>query len=85
MNEKLQKEKKETYSFGAILAIGVSFGMILGMMLENIGMGMSLGLGLATLVNAIKELREGEPGAGTAVIITAAAVILVLGIWIWIG
>jgi hypothetical protein len=85
MNDQTQPEKKETYTFGSLLALGVSFGMIVGLLLDQTGMGLSLGLGLAVLVNAIKEARDGESGAKIAVVISAAALLMVIGLWIWIG
>ena len=85
MDKNGERNNKETYTFGSLLALGVSLGMMVGLLLENPGMGLSLGLGLAVLVNAVIENRANEPGAKIAVVISAVALAAVIGLWLWTG
>ena len=62
---------------------GLMFGFMIGLVLGNIGMGISLGLGLGGLANAIREKRMEKPGSTLALIVWAAALLVVLGLWIW--
>lgn len=73
------------WDFGSILAIGISFGFIVGLLFENTGMGLSLGLGVAVFLNAVREKRQQEKGSTIALAISSAALIAVVGSWIWLG
>lgn len=73
------------WDFGSILALGISFGFIVGLLLENTGVGLSLGLGVAVFLNALREKRQQEKGSTIALVIATAALIAVAGLWFWPG
>ena len=73
------------WDFGSILALGISFGFIVGLLLENTGMGLSLGLASAVFLNAIREKRQEAKGSTIALVIATAALIAAVGLWIFVG
>lgn len=75
--------EKSKYFPALSLSTGLSLGFILGLLLDNLGMGLSAGLGLGGLVSAIQEHRRGEQGSQTAIAIWLLALVVVLGLWIW--
>lgn len=72
------------WDFGSLLAIGISFGFIVGLLLENTGMGLSLGLGVAVFLNAIREKRQRAKGSTIALAISIGALLAVGALWIWV-
>lgn len=74
--------KAKPIDYGATIALGVSFGFMLGLLLDHIGLGMATGLALATLVNAYSEWRQNIKNGGVALVISAAAVIFVVVMWV---
>lgn len=82
-NENTQKENE--YGTALSLSTGMSFGFILGLLLGNLGMGLSLGLGIGGLATAIREHRQGRKGSQPAIAIWILALVIVLGLWIWMG
>lgn len=82
-NQKTQAEKAD-YGSATNAGLGLSFGFMLGIMLNNIGMGLSLGLGLGGLANAIREHRSGKKGSSMAIAIWGLALVVVIGLWIWL-
>jgi hypothetical protein len=52
------------------------------LLIDNIGIGLSTGLAVATVANAWHEKRQGEPGAATALVISIGALLIVIAIWI---
>lgn len=73
---------KRRMDFGSRLAMGLSLGLIFGLMMDNIAMGMSGGLLLATLTNAFAEKQRGEEHANVALAISIAALVLLVLIWL---
>lgn len=86
-SEKL-KEKAQSQKAGYRSAINVGlalpFGFLLGLMLDNVGIGLSLGLGIGGLANAIQEHRSGEEGGAMAIAIWILALAVVIGLWVWL-
>lgn len=68
--------------YGSTIALGISFGFMLGLLLDHIGLGLATGLALATLVNAYSEWRQNIKNAGVALMISAAAVVFVILMWV---
>ena len=67
-----------------VLALGLGGGVALGAAFGAIGLGLVVGLGVATIVNAVLEWRRGAPGARTAVAISVAGALVVSAILLWI-
>lgn len=67
---------------GSTLAIGVSLGLIFGLLLDNIAMGLVTGLALATFANAYHEKKQNKPLASIALSISAGAVVIVALLWV---
>lgn len=65
----------KTFDFGSAIAIGVSLGMIFGLLMDNIGMGMAGGLMLATLTNAYNEKKRNVRHGNTAFAISLLGVL----------
>jgi hypothetical protein len=80
-------ERTQAVKYGSSIfpGLGLSFGFILGLLIDNLGMGLSLGLGIGGLANAIREHRLGEKGSEPAIAIWVLALAVVIGLWIWIG
>ncbi len=84
-NDLFENEENKTAEYRPAIntGTGLMFGFMIGLVLDNIGMGLSLGLGLGGLTNAIREKRMEKPGSTLALIVWAAALLVVLGLWIW--
>ena len=84
-NESQENQEHSAAKYGPAIstATGLMFGFMIGLVLDNIGMGLSLGLGLGGLANAIREVRMGKSGSTLALVIWAAALLVVLGLWVW--
>lgn len=76
---------EQRMDFGSRLAIGVSLGMIFGLMMDNLAMGLVGGLLLATLTNAYAEMRQGKEHGATALAISIGALVLLIVIWLFWG
>lgn len=74
--------KSKPVDFGAAIVFGLSFGFILGLILDKTGMGLATGLSLATLVNAYGEKKQNERNADVAFAISLAGFLVVLLLWI---
>lgn len=72
-------------NFGSRLAIGLSLGLIFGLVMDNLAMGLTGGLLLATLTNAYAEMRQGNKHGGTALAISIGALVLLVVIWVFWG
>jgi hypothetical protein len=72
-------------AFGGLLAIGISSGFMLGLLLDNLGMGLSFGLSLAVFINAINEKRRQRKGSTTALVVSVIALIAIIGLWFGVG
>ena len=86
-NESQEQQESSTNEYGMAIStsMGLMFGFMIGLVLDNIGMGLSLGLGLGGLANAIREKRMDKPGSTLALVIWAAALLVVIGLWIWVA
>lgn len=73
---------EQRIDFGSRLAIGVSLGLIFGLMMDNLAMGLVGGMLLATLTNAYAEMKQGKKHGGTAVAISVAALIFLVVMWV---
>ncbi len=67
--------------YGATVVLGIIFGAILGLILDEIGLGMAVGLVLATAVNAYNEKKRNIKNAEKALVISIGSVIVVILIW----
>lgn len=79
------RRRSKPVDSGAAIVLGLCFGFILGLILDNIGMGLATGLSLATLVNAYGEKKQNERNAGVAVAIGLGGFLVVLLLWIVTG
>jgi hypothetical protein len=70
--------KTSDFDFGSAIALGVSFGLIFGMLMDNIGLGLGAGLLLATVANAFHEKRQKLPRANIALTISTGALLVVV-------
>jgi len=70
------------HDFGSLLALGMAFGLIAGLLLDNLGLGIALGLAVATIGNAYEERRIGAAGAGKALVISLTGLVIVLLVWL---
>jgi hypothetical protein len=77
--------KGKPVDFGAAVVLGLCFGFTLGLIVDNIGMGLATGLSLATLVNAYGEKKQNERNAGVAFAIGLGGFLVVLLLWIVTG
>ena len=86
-NKTTNSEQKQALKYGSSIfpGLGLSFGFIMGLLIDNLGMGLSLGLGIGGLANAIREHRLGEKGSEPAIAIWVLALVVVIGLWIWTG
>lgn len=75
-------DERSPFDFGSALAIGVSLGMIFGLLLDNIALGLVTGLMLATLANAYHQKRLQRSGANLALAISLGALFFVSALWI---
>lgn len=80
-NEK-QPRKRERFDFGSAIAIGVSLGLVFGMLFDNPAMGIVVGLNLAVLANGYYLRRQGQPQATMALAISVGALVIMAVIWI---
>lgn len=72
----------EPVDFGLTIVLGIGAGFALGLILDEIGLGMATGLAVATLVNASSERRRNARNAGRAVAISIGGVVFVVLIWL---
>lgn len=77
-----QPGKGERFDFGSAIAIGVSLGLVLGMLFDNPAMGIVLGLNLAILANGYHLRKQGHPQATAALAISVGALVVVAIVWI---
>jgi len=86
-NETQENQESSTKDYGMAIStsMGLMFGSMIGLILDNLGMGLSLGLGLGGLANAIREKRMKKAGSTLALVIWAAALLAVIGLWIWVA
>lgn len=73
---------EQRIDFGSRLALGVSLGLIFGLMMDNLAMGLVGGMLLATLTNAYAEMKQGKKHGGTALAISIAALIFLAVMWV---
>jgi uncharacterized membrane protein len=53
-------ESSPHLGMGALIGIGAAFGLILGMLFDNLALGLAVGAGLGTVAGAVLEtLRKG--------------------------
>lgn len=84
-NQNIQNQEKEKTNQGLILVLGLILGSTMGLIFSRYGMGLALGLALANLVQAVTQLKARAKGARLATGISALAVLIVIGLWIWVG
>jgi hypothetical protein len=85
-NEKSpQNETQKDDDFGMAIAIGLPIGTALGVVFGNIGMGVALGMGIATLWQAISRKRRGRSGANLSLALAIGALLIVMLIWVLIS
>jgi hypothetical protein len=60
--------------------MGISMGAALGLIFDELAMGLSLGLLVAVVVQLVREQREGKRGAGVGLVIAVTGLLIVLGI-----
>ena len=77
-----QAKGDRSFDFGNAIAIGVSLGFIFGTILDNAALGLTTGLLLATLANAIHEKRQEKKGANVALAITIVAFLFIILLWV---
>ena len=83
-NESIKRDagENETFDYGSAMAIGISLGMVFGMLLlDNIAMGMVGGMLLATLSHTFSQMRQGRRHAGLALLICLAGLIVLVAVW----
>jgi len=76
------KAPTRRHDFGSLLALGMAFGLIAGLLLDNLGLGIALVLAVATIGNAYEERRIGAAGAGKALVISLIRLVIVLLVWL---
>lgn len=76
---------RANYSSSVYPGLGITFGFFLGLLIDNLGMGLSLGLCIGGLVNAVREYSQGREGSKPAIAIYVLGLAVAIGIWIWIG
>lgn len=72
----------ESIDFGLAIVLGIGAGFALGLILDEIGLGMATGLAVATLVNAANERKRNARNAGRAVAISIGGVAFVVLVWV---
>ena len=77
-----QAKGEISFDFGNAIAIGLSLGLIFGTALGNSAMGLTTGLLLATLANAIHEKKQGKKNANVALAITIIALMVIILFWV---
>lgn len=73
---------KQDSDFGTAIAIGLPIGTALGVVFGNVGMGVALGMGVATLWHAIGSKRQGRQGANLTLALAIGALALVILMWV---
>lgn len=74
--------ERHGFDSGSTLAIGLSLGLIFGLILDNIAMGLVTGLALATFANAYREKKQKKARANIALAISAGALLVVGLLWL---
>ncbi len=72
----------KTIDYGTTIVFGLSLGFMLGLILDEIGLGMATGLALVTLVNAYSEWRQNIKNAGVALVISGGGALFVILVWV---
>lgn len=72
------KDDSTPLNYGTALAMGFALGLIL----DNIAMGLVTGLALATVSTALREKRQNARHANVALAISTAGLVVVILLWI---
>lgn len=87
MAEKVQeatakRPDKVAFDYGLTLVMGLIFGIAASMILDDIGFGLAMGLGVANIIGAVNEKRQPKAGADAAIAISLAGMLIVLLIFV---
>lgn len=77
-----EKAAARRHDLGSLLALGMAFGLVASLLLDDFGLGIALGLVVANIGNANEERRIGAAGAGKALVISLTGLIMVLLVWL---
>lgn len=78
----VERPNKAVFDYGSTLVMGLIFGMAAGIILDDIGFGLAMGLGVANSIGASNEKRQQKAGADAAIAIPAREMAIVLLIFV---
>ena len=87
MTEKVQeataeRPNKAVFDYGSTLVMGLVLGMMAGMLLDDTGFGLAMGLGVANIIGAINEKSQQKAGADAAIAVSLVGMLIVLLIFV---